>query len=136
MILGSLPMWLDEDSSIIAGERWTELSLLYCFVKNIRGGLSPIILKFDEYMKHRGEILLKILVPGGPEGPKSPDDFLNRILSFHAKNIELINEVFDGDSAFIDALDKACNFVINHNPNPKTHCPSIDLVCYLFVLLF
>ena len=135
LISNVLPTLLAESSSIIAEERWSDLSLLYFLVKSVKGEISPIIEQFDEYMNHRREMLLNISAPG-PEGPKSPDEFVNRIVDFHAKHIKLIEQVFDGDSNFITPLDKTCHFVINHNPNSKTHCPAIDLVRYLFALLF
>ena len=128
-------MLLNECSSLIPGEQWHELSLLYGLVKSVEGGLPPVIKQFDEYMKQHGDILFKISTPG-PEGPKSPDEFVNRIFSFHDKYIKLIKQVFFGDQDFIGAIDKICTFVINHKPNPKTDCPSLHLVRYLFPLLF
>ena len=126
---------LEECSPIKAGEGWSDLSLLYGLMKSVEGGLPPVIQQFDEAMKRRGEMLLKSLAPG-PEGPKSSDEFVNRIMSFHAKNIKIIKQGFEGNQYFIGVLDKTCMSVINHNPNPKTHCHSLDLVRYLFVLLF
>ena len=40
----------------------------------------------------------------------------------------MIKEVFQGDQAFIGALDKACNAVINHR-QPKQPSKAPELVC-------
>ena len=101
-------------------------------MKSAEDALTSVIQQFEKYMNQRGEMLLKILAPG-PEGPKSSDEFVNRIVDFHAKNVEFIKQVLDGDSKFIRVLDQTCVSVINHNPNPTTQCPSLDWVRYLFV---
>ena len=40
---------------------------------------------------------------------------------------DLIQEVFQGDQAFVGALDKACTSVINHR-EPKTTSKSPELL--------
>ena len=125
-----LPDLLKECSSIITKERWSDLSLLYGLVKSAEGGRLYVIQQFEQYMKQGRETLLKL------PSPKSPDEFVNRIFDYHAKNKEIIEQVFGRDSIFIRVLDETCICVINHNPNPKTRCPSLDLVRYLFALLF
>ena len=130
-----LPMLLEECSSIIAGERWPELTLIYGLVKSDEEKLSHVIRQFKEYIAERGDILIKILPHPGLEGSKFSDEFVNSISSFHIKYIELINKNFDGNSDLIQTLEKTCRYVINHNPNPKTLCPSLELVC-LFVCTY
>ena len=109
--------------------------MLYDLVKSVKETLPFVIKQFEIYIKQRGEMLIKISGPG-PEGPKSADEFVNLIMDFHAKYIRLIEQIFEGNSKFIRVLDQTCITVINHNPEKKTHCPSIDWVRYLFVLLF
>ena len=133
-IVDKFPQLLTECSSIIAEERWSDLSLLYGLVKTIEGGLTPVIRLFGEYMRKREEMLIKISAPG-PDGPKSPDEFVNRIMSFCNQYNMLINHVFDGDSKFTRILDQTWMNVLNHNPNSDTHCPAIDWVRYLLTLL-
>ena len=40
----------------------------------------------------------------------------------------MIKDLFNEDKAFIGALDKAFESVINHKPNPKTACKSPELL--------
>lgn len=50
------------------------------------------------------------------------------MLQIHAKYTELIKDIFQNDSEFLSALDKACSVAINHRPNSKTPCRSPELV--------
>lgn len=63
------------------------------------------------------------------------------MLQIHAKYTELTKDIFQNDSEFSSALDKACSIAINHRPSPKTPCRSPELVriifkYYLFTLSF
>lgn len=56
--------------------------------------------------------------------------FVESMLQIHAKYTELIKDIFQNDSEFSSALDKACSIAINHRPNLKTSCRSPELVGY------
>ena len=58
--------------------------------------------------------------------------FVENVLSVHKKYLDMIKEVFQGDQAFIGALDKACNAVINHR-QPKQPSKAPELVSSLSV---
>ena len=53
---------------------------------------------------------------------------MENVLAVHKKYLDMIKEVFQGDQAFIGALDKACNAVINHR-QPKQPSKAPELVC-------
>ena len=55
----------------------------------------------------------------GLKGESDHTDFVENMLTVHKKYRDLIQEVFQGDQAFVGALDKACTAVINHR-EPKT----------------
>lgn len=57
--------------------------------------------------------------------------FVENMLSVHKKYKDLIEEVFSNDQVMLDALDKACNQVINHQPNPNTPSRSPEWVSIL-----
>ena len=64
--------------------------------------------------------------------------FVENVLAVHKKYHDMIKEVFHGDQAFIGALDKACNAVINHRqPKQPSKAPElvnskrVFLLCYL-----
>jgi len=54
-------------------------------------------------------------------------EFVENVLEVHRKYRTLIQDVFQGDQAFVGALDKACTAVINHRP-PKQPAKAPELV--------
>ena len=58
---------------------------------------------------------------------KVSQQFVENVLAVHKKYLDMIKEVFQGDQAFIGALDKACNAVINHR-QPKQPSKAPELV--------
>ena len=51
---------------------------------------------------------------------------MENVLAVHKKYLDMIKEVFQGDQAFIGALDKACNAVINHRqPKQPSKAPEL-----------
>ena len=54
-------------------------------------------------------------------------DFVENVLKVHSKYREMILEVFQGDQAFMGAMDKAMTAVINFR-QPKTQSKSPELV--------
>jgi len=54
-------------------------------------------------------------------------EFVENVLEVHRKYRQLIQEVFQGDQAFVGALDKACTAVINHR-EPKQQAKAPELV--------
>ena len=54
-------------------------------------------------------------------------EFVENVLAVHRKYRTLIQDVFQGDQAFVGALDKACTAVINHRP-PKQPAKAPELV--------
>ena len=63
----------------------------------------------------------------GLRGDSVHTDFVENMLTVHKKYRDLIQEVFQGDQAFVGALDKACTSVINHR-EPKTSSKSPELL--------
>lgn len=59
---------------------------------------------------------------------KIPTLFVENMLLIHAKYTELIKDIFQNDSEFSSALDKACSVAINHRPNSKTPSRSPELL--------
>ena len=53
--------------------------------------------------------------------------FVENVLAVHKKYLEMMKGVFQGDQAFIGALDKACNAVINYR-QPKQPSKAPELV--------
>jgi hypothetical protein len=54
-------------------------------------------------------------------------EFVENVLEVHRKYRQLIQEVFQGDQAFVGALDKACTAVINHR-QPRQQAKAPELV--------
>lgn len=54
-------------------------------------------------------------------------DFVENVLRVYNKYREMIAQVFQGDQAFIGAMDRAMNAVINYR-QPKTPSKSPELV--------
>jgi len=54
--------------------------------------------------------------------------FVESVLAVHKNYRNLIQEVFNGDQAFIGALDKACISIINSRPSTKIPCRSPELL--------
>jgi len=62
----------------------------------------------------------------GLKGDTMAQQFVENVLSVHKKCLDMIKEVFQGDQAFIGALDKACNAVINHRqPKQPSKAPEL-----------
>jgi len=69
------------------------------------------------------------------KGDNIHTDFVENMLNVHKMYRELIQDVFQGDQAFIGALDRACTAVINHR-EPKTPSRSPELLArYCHTLL-
>ena len=62
-------------------------------------------------------------------------EFVENVLEVHRKYRTLIQDVFQGDQAFVGALDKACTAVINHRP-PKQPAKAPELVRVICILDF
>ena len=62
-------------------------------------------------------------------------EFVENVLEVHRKYRTLIQDVFQGDQAFVGALDKACTAVINHRP-PKQPAKAPELVRAIYILDF
>ena len=62
--------------------------------------------------------------------------FVENVLAVHKKYLEMMKGVFQGDQAFIGALDKACNAVINYRqPKQPSKAPELVSLPLVFLLL-
>lgn len=112
-----------ECSNMVQKERRKDLSNLYTLLKPINNGLNVLIQEVESHIKRTGLGAVQNLT-----GDNIPGQFVESMLTVHAKFTELINSVFHGDKAFIGALDKACAAAINFREKSKQMCKSPELL--------
>jgi len=106
----------------VAGERRGDLANLYRLLKPISGAQAVLLEEVQAHIRQAGmESIADV------KGETMHTDFVENMLTVHKKYRDLIQEVFQGDQAFVGALDKACNAVINHR-EPKTASKSPELL--------
>jgi len=106
----------------VAGERRTDLANLYRLLKPITGAQAVLLEEVQGHIRQAGmESIADI------KGETMHTDFVENMLTVHKKYRDLIQEVFQGDQAFVGALDKACTSVINHR-EPKVSSKSPELL--------
>ena len=138
MVSDHLSMLLGQCREMVVEERWEELSLLYDLVKSIPEGFPTVQKEVFEYIQQGVQRdLSNNSAPGSaastsanPKNYSLGFQFFESIFTVHAKYKKLIDEVFKGDSAFIEVLDKTCTQFIIDNPNPN--CCSSELVNLFF----
>jgi len=111
-----------ECKPMVSGERKTDLANLYRLLKPINGAQQVLLEEVQGHIKQAGmEAIAHI------KGETMHIDFVENMLKVHKKYRDLIQEVFQGDQAFVGALDRACTAVINHR-EPKTPSKSPELL--------
>jgi len=113
-----------ECKPMVAGERRTDLANLYRLLKPITGAQQVLL---DEVQAHIRAAGLQAIAGVGEKSESQHTDFVENMLTVHAKYRQLIQEVFQGDQGFVGALDKACTAVINHR-EPKVASKSPELL--------
>jgi len=112
-----------ECKDLIINETKHDLRNMYKLLKPFSNGLSVMV---EEVQNHIARIGLEAV--SGLKGDNVPTMFVESMLQIHAKYTELIKDIFQNDSEFSSALDKACSIAINHRPNLKTSCRSPELL--------
>jgi len=111
-----------ECKPMVAGERRSDLANLYRLLKPISGAQAVLLEEVQGHIRQAGmESIADV------KGETMHTDFVENMLTVHKKYRDLIQEVFQGDQAFVGALDKACTAVINHR-EPKTASKSPELL--------
>ncbi|KAJ1522611.1 hypothetical protein ONE63_001789 [Megalurothrips usitatus] len=123
MVADHLALLQSECHSMVVQERERDLALLYPLLRSVQGGISVLISEVMEHIKQKGTEAI-----AGIRGENYHVLFIESLLAVHNKYRTLISNVFNGDLAFIGALDKACISVVNTRPNPKTPCRSPELL--------
>jgi len=111
-----------ECKPMVAGERRGDLANLYRLLKPISGAQAVLLEEVQGHIRQAGmESIADV------KGETMHTDFVENMLTVHKKYRDLIQEVFQGDQAFVGALDKACTSVINHR-EPKVSSKSPELL--------
>jgi len=111
-----------ECKPMVSGERRSDLANLYRLLKPISGAQQVLLEEVQGHIRQAG-----IQAIADVKGDTVHIDFVENMLRVHKKYRDLIQEVFQGDQAFVGALDRACNAVINHR-EPKTQSKSPELL--------
>merc|ERR1719210_1578063 len=111
-----------ECKPMVAGERRPDLANLYRLLKPISGAQAVLLEEVQGHIRQAGmESIADV------KGETMHTDFVENMLTVHKKYKDLIQDVFQGDQAFVGALDRACTAVINHR-EPKTPSKSPELL--------
>ncbi|CAM5999425.1 unnamed protein product [Sphagnum balticum] len=113
-----------ECKSMVNQEAKKDLQNMYKLLKPIESGLQALIQEIQEHISKKGLDAVSSLTV---KDENIPQLFVENLLKVHRQNLQLIKEVFNGDQAFIGALDKAFSTVINHRSNLKLPCRSPEL---------
>ena len=98
-----------ECKPMVAGERRADLANLYRLLKSITGAQQVLLEEGQNHIRQAG-----LEAVADMKGDTVHVDFVENMLAVHKKYRDLIQDVFQGDQAFVGALDKACTAVINH----------------------
>ena len=123
MIADHIKVFYLNNMALLEDRDMKGMALLYKLIKSVPGARATIAAQIYGYFKKQGSSCAPVT-----EDQQFPDHFVNRIMDFHAMGHKFIKQVFNGDSIFIQALDKACILHINQKPNPNSHSPNSDLV--------
>ncbi|KAJ8679584.1 hypothetical protein QAD02_015371 [Eretmocerus hayati] len=123
-MVAAVVSWLHtEADGMVEHERRKDLALIYPLLRPLPSGLSHLVKKLTEHIKHEG-----LQAIGSLQGENIHTQFVESMLDVHAKYSELIKDLFKGDQAFIGALDKACSAVVNHRPAPQQPARAPELL--------
>lgn len=111
-----------ECKPMVSGERRSDLANLYRLLRPISGAQTVLLEEVQSHIREAGMKAISDL-----KGENIHIDFVENMLNVHKMYRELIQDVFQGDQAFIGALDRACTAVINHR-EPRTPSRSPELL--------
>lgn len=113
-----------ECRDMVSDERRQDLRNMYIVLQPIPDHLkAELIQTFLEHIKNEGLETVYAL-----KGENIHIAFVENMLKVHHKYQELIADVFENDSLFLSALDKACASVINRRPSERQPCRSAEYV--------
>ncbi|XP_055381981.1 cullin-2 [Condylostylus longicornis] len=113
-----------ECKEMVSQEKRKDLRNMYIILKPIPDRLKGLLTQtFLDHIKNEGIETISTL-----KGENIHIQFVENMLKVHQKYQELIADVFENDSLFLSALDKACASVINKRINDKQPCRSAELV--------
>ncbi|XP_055849653.1 cullin-2 [Episyrphus balteatus] len=113
-----------ECKEMVSQEKRKDLRNMYIVLKPIPDRLKGLLIQtFLDHIKNEGIETISTL-----KGENMHIQFVENMLKVHQKYQELIADVFENDSLFLSALDKACASVINRRPNDRQQCRSAELV--------
>jgi len=121
MVGDHLQVLHSECKSMVAKEMKKDLGNMYRLLKPITGAQQTLLDEVQAHIKTQGLDAIS-----GLKGDTVSQQFVENVLAVHKKYLDMIKEVFQGDQAFIGALDKACNAVINHRqPKQPSKAPEL-----------
>lgn len=113
-----------ECKDMVSQEKRKDLRNMYKILKPIADNLkSQLIHTFLDHIKNEGLETISTL-----SGENIHIQFVENMLKVHQKFHELIADVFENDSLFLSALDKACASIINRRPGDRQPCRSAEYV--------
>ncbi len=119
-----------ECKGMVSREAKNDLANMYRLLKPITGAQQVLLDEVQDHIKHQG---LEAIT--GLKGDTMAQEFVENVLEVHRKYRQLIQDVFQGDQAFVGALDKACTAVINHKQAKGQPKPPELLAKYCDTLL-
>ncbi|XP_054741948.1 cullin-2 isoform X1 [Anastrepha obliqua] len=113
-----------ECKDMVSQEKRKDLRNMYIMLKPIPDNLKgQLIQTFLDHIKNEGLETISTI-----SGENIHIQFVENMLKVHHKYQELIGDVFENDSLFLSALDKACASVINRRPSDRQPCRSAEYV--------
>ncbi|XP_011191438.1 cullin-2 [Zeugodacus cucurbitae] len=113
-----------ECKDMVSKEKRSDLRNMYRILKPISETLKTHFIQiFSSHIRNEGLETISTL-----SGENIHIQFVENMLKVHQKFHELIADVFENDSLFLSALDKACASVINRRPGDRQPCRSAEYV--------
>ena len=112
-----------ECKPMVERELRDDLANMYRLLKPISGAQKVLLDEVQNHIKNQGLEVVNDL-----KGDSIAPEFVENVLKVHRKYRDMILGVFNGDQAFVGALDKACAAVINHRPTSKSQPKSPELL--------
>ncbi|XP_063236841.1 cullin-2-like [Bacillus rossius redtenbacheri] len=123
MVADHLALLLEECHSMVQRERFRDLRTMYLLLRLVDGGVEGLASKLLEHVKMKG---LEHASASVEENDHV--QFVCDCLGLHEKYIGVIGEFFANDKCLLDALDKACYFVVNKRHVPNQNCKSPEML--------
>ncbi|KAH9366647.1 hypothetical protein HPB48_000590 [Haemaphysalis longicornis] len=103
---------LAEFEKLLYENKAEDLKRMFRLVTLVEGGLGDLRTVFEEYVREKGLSAVKNLAKEGSVDPKS---YFSVMLEVNCKCKKQVTETFNNNSAFADALEKACVSFVNSN---------------------